>query len=155
MISVWTRYHRWQHFSASLCFANCRIAKMQKVSREKQVSPSGAGSHTLLRDLNIELWNKDLANNGGRGKSSMTWRPSLEDLHLVGLALECWVGNLPFPVGGFGETTYYVSASDTVFGLWYLIRYFRIWPKHVQILRPRCCVNLGKVVVALQRDRLP
>ena len=39
---------------------------MQKVSREKQVSPSGAGSHTLRRDLNIELWNKDLANNGGK-----------------------------------------------------------------------------------------
>ena len=39
---------------------------MQKVSREKQVSPSGAGSHTLFRDLNIELWNKDPANNGGK-----------------------------------------------------------------------------------------
>ena len=39
---------------------------MQKVSREKQVSPSGAGSHTLRRDLNIELWNKDPANNGGK-----------------------------------------------------------------------------------------
>ena len=47
-----------------LCkLSNCKNAKGFS---GKQVSPSGAGSHTLLRDLNMELWNKDLANNGGK-----------------------------------------------------------------------------------------
>ena len=87
---------------------------MQKVSREKQVSPSGAGSHTLLRDLNIELWNKDPTNNGGKREVFNDLKTHFGRSALGGLGIRMLGEKLPFLVGGFGETRYLVSASDTV-----------------------------------------
>ena len=84
---------------------------MQKVSREKQVSPSGAGSHTLFRDLNIELWNKDPANNGGKREVFNDLKTQFGRSALSGLGIRMLGGKLPFPVG---ETRHLVSAFDTV-----------------------------------------
>ena len=67
---------------------------MQKVSREKQVSPSGAGSHTLFRDLNIELWNKDPANNGGKREVFNDLKTQFGRSALSGLGIRMLGGKL-------------------------------------------------------------
>ena len=77
---------------------------MQKVSREKQVSPSGAGSHTLRRDLNIELWNKDLANNGGKREVFNDLKTQFGRYALSGLCIRMLGGKSAISSWWFWET---------------------------------------------------
>ena len=77
---------------------------MQKVSREKQVSPSGAGSHTLLRDLNIERWNKDPANNGGKREVFNDLKTQFGRSALSGLGIRMLGGKSAISSWWFWET---------------------------------------------------